>query len=166
MICKLGFIYKIESPSGKVYIGQTVNIKDRFRKYKSLHCKTQPKIYNSLLKYGYDNHKIDIIEVCDLNIINTREVYWIEIYDSKNNGLNCNSGGNMNKIISLSTKQKMSIAAKNRKRNPMSEETKLKISHSNKGKSRPPTTQKTKDKMRSIHLLKWSNGEYKRKNDI
>ena len=49
---KIG-IYKIVSPSEKIYIGQSINIEKRWEKnYKTLKCKTQTKLYNSLKKYG------------------------------------------------------------------------------------------------------------------
>ena len=45
-------IYKITSPSNKIYIGQSINIERRFNSYKNLsHCKQQIKLYNSLQKY-------------------------------------------------------------------------------------------------------------------
>lgn len=53
-------IYKITSPSGKLYIGQSINIKRRFNYYKGLHCKKQIKLYNSLLKHGFENHKCEV----------------------------------------------------------------------------------------------------------
>ena len=56
-------IYKITSPSGKIYIGQSVNIKDRIKAYKCGHCKEQPFVCNSILKHGWENHKFEIIEV-------------------------------------------------------------------------------------------------------
>src|SRR6478736_5572293 len=40
-------IYKITSPSGKIYIDQSKNTNIRFRDYKSLKCKKQIKLYNS-----------------------------------------------------------------------------------------------------------------------
>jgi hypothetical protein len=90
----IGYVYKIENPNGKVYIGQTTNINERIRKYKRLSCKTQPAIYNSLLKYGFDEHIIDILEIVnDSNFLSDREVYWINEFDSYNNGLNCTRGG-------------------------------------------------------------------------
>lgn len=54
-------IYKITSPSGRVYIGQSFNIKERKRQYKHLNCKAQPKLYNSFIKYGFTNHEFDIV---------------------------------------------------------------------------------------------------------
>jgi group I intron endonuclease len=48
-----GYIYKLTSPSNKCYVGQTVNINKRFSEYKTFHhCKNQPKLFNSLKKYG------------------------------------------------------------------------------------------------------------------
>lgn len=107
-------IYKITSPTTKIYIGQSINISDRFYKYKNLKCKSQPKIYRSLNKYGPENHIFEIIEECSLELLDEREIYWKKYYNSVNEGLNCNlydlNGG------------------------PKSDETKKKISASNKGK--------------------------------
>lgn len=45
-------IYKLTSPSGKCYIGQSVQLEIRHRRYKNLECDRQPKLYNAILKYG------------------------------------------------------------------------------------------------------------------
>jgi group I intron endonuclease len=74
-------IYKIVSPSGKIYIGQSINIERRFSEYKRLQCKLQRKLYHSILKYGWDNHEKFILEIVDneLNLID-RENYWKDYY--------------------------------------------------------------------------------------
>jgi len=90
-------IYKITSPSGKVYIGQSNNIELRFSFYKSLRCKKQIKIYRSLLKYGYESHKFEVIELCNLDQLNVRERYWQEFYNSMKGGLNCSLVGTSDK---------------------------------------------------------------------
>jgi len=82
-------IYKILSPNDRIYIGQSVNIEERWRKYKKLNCKRQPKLYNSLKKYSPENHIFEIIEECSLEQLNEREIYWKQQYDSVNKGLNC-----------------------------------------------------------------------------
>lgn len=69
-------IYRITNPKGKIYIGQSINIKRRFNSYKKLRCKSQPKIYNSLKKYGSENHIFEIIEECNVNMLCDREIYW------------------------------------------------------------------------------------------
>jgi len=57
-------IYKITSPTGRVYIGQAIDILKRKNRYSLLNCKNQHRIYNPLKKYGWVNHQFDIIEYC------------------------------------------------------------------------------------------------------
>ena len=87
---KIG-IYKIESPSKKIYIGQSKNIEERFKQYYRLtSIKNQRRLYKSLLKYGVINHKFKIIEECNIEELNIKERYWQEYYDVIGpNGLNC-----------------------------------------------------------------------------
>lgn len=82
-------IYKITSPSNKIYIGQSKDIEFRWSFYLNLYCKKQTKIYNSLKKYGPENHIFEIIEECKLDKLDEREIYWKQYYNSVNDGLNC-----------------------------------------------------------------------------
>lgn len=82
-------IYKITSPSGKIYIGSSINIEKRLKYYKSLNCKKQIKLYNSLKKYGYEFHKIEIIEECSKDNLYQREFYYGHFFNVLNEkGLN------------------------------------------------------------------------------
>lgn len=114
-------IYKLTSPNGKVYIGKTTNLYSRLNNYKNLNCKSQQKIYNALIKYGYENFKVEILfetnkEYKHLNIIlNALEIKAINKYNSIDNGYNIKNGGDGGKH---------------------SQETKNKIGESNKGKIR------------------------------
>jgi len=98
-ISKIGYIYIIINPRGCIYIGQTVDLLDRINHYKCGNCKKQTKLYNSLIKYGWENHSFRVIEACSEQIIDDREIYYIEIYKSNytkyrdGNGLNLKSGG-------------------------------------------------------------------------
>jgi group I intron endonuclease len=104
-------IYKIINPKGKVYVGQTTNIKKREKTYSRLNCKKQPKLYNSLKKYGYENHTFEIIEECTLEQLNEREIYWGLYFDVLGKkGLNLKLG-NGRGSCSEETKQKMRGAA-------------------------------------------------------
>lgn len=83
-------IYKITNPKGKIYIGQSIDIENRWIDYKKSKCKFQIKLLNSLKKYGPNNHKFEIIEECKVEQLNERERYWQEYYDVVGeNGLNC-----------------------------------------------------------------------------
>jgi group I intron endonuclease len=138
-------IYKITNPKGKVYIGQSVNIKIREAAYKQMHCKKQIRIYNSIKKYGWKQHKHEIIEECTVDQLNERETYWKKHYLNIlgwENVLFCDlydkGGGPKNEEI------RKKIGASNRKpkpegfgekmRFPASERTKLMVSMANKGR--------------------------------
>lgn len=112
-------IYKIINPNGKIYIGQTVNIQRRFKTYKSLKCKEQPKLYNSLIKYGAENHKFEVIGEFMKSELTKYERYFQEMFDSTGiNGLNCNlvATDEFSGQHSEHTKIKMSNSAKGRKK--------------------------------------------------
>ena len=56
-------IYKITSPSGKIYIGQSTNIETRWKRHKYyFKHSTNRKIKNSFNKYGLVNNVFKIIE--------------------------------------------------------------------------------------------------------
>lgn len=157
-------IYKITSPSDKVYIGQSWNWIKRRSVYKRLACKEQIKLYSSLKKYGYENHVIEIIETLPLDIsqeyINSREIYWWQYYkDLKVKLLNIRYPGSNGKL-SEETIKKMSASLKGRvlskesiekaqitrKMNGYkhSEETRIKIGNKHKGKK---LSEETKNKI-------------------
>ena len=77
-------IYKIKSPSGGIYIGQTRDYKTRYRCYKNIRCYNQSKLYNSLVKYGFKEHIIELI--CELpddisqKTLNDYEIFYYEKY--------------------------------------------------------------------------------------
>jgi hypothetical protein len=111
-------IYKILSPSGRVYIGQTVNYQIRYNKYKNLNCKRQTRLYNSFLKYGFENHMFNIIEECSIEDLNIRERYYQDLYNVLDNdkGLNCKLTTTNDKSGKMldSSRLKMSRSAKNK----------------------------------------------------
>jgi group I intron endonuclease len=100
-------IYKITSPSGKIYIGQTVNLKKRIEAYKGLNCKAQAKLHASLLKYGFEQHCFEVIEHCEKEELDQREAFWIKYYDcfDTKHGLNLASGGNQSRLSKESCKK-------------------------------------------------------------
>lgn len=80
------YIYKHTSPSGKCYIGQTTNPKNR---WKSSAYRSCPKFYRAIQKYGWCNFTHEIIFTCyDEFEANRKEEYFIEKYNSVINGYN------------------------------------------------------------------------------
>lgn len=90
LLPKTSGIYKITSPSGKIYIGESFSLKERCKYYLNPNrIKKQRGIYNSIIKYGIENHILEIQELCSQEMLWERERYWQEFYDSVENGLNC-----------------------------------------------------------------------------
>lgn len=96
-----GIIYKYESPSNKVYIGQTVNEHRRRNEFLNINDKYGgEKIYNARLKYGPSNFKYEVLfentysSVKEANKeLNEKEVYFIKLYNSVEKGYNISTGG-------------------------------------------------------------------------
>jgi len=126
-------IYKITSPSKKVYIGQSVNIEIRFKHYTGLHnCKGQTILYNSFLKYGVEKHNFEILCECEASELNDKERFYQDLYSVVGfNGLNCllTKSSDRSGFSSAETVAKMKIANKfKRVGKKHTEETKKKLS--------------------------------------
>jgi group I intron endonuclease len=153
-------IYKIISPSNKIYIGQSCRIEARWNHYTKMDCKSQPKLYNSFLKYGVENHDFVIVEECQVLKLNERERYWQEWYNVTKDGLNCTlvSTDSRPGHLSDNTKRKISDANRgksNRENYNHSEKTKQKIGLANKGKKTTGFTGKhTEESKQKMSLAK------------
>lgn len=86
-------IYKITNKiNNKIYIGQSVDIIDRFRRHKR--AKDDYIIHKAIRKYGVDNFTFEIIEECPREELDDKEKFWIKYYNSfSNNGYNMTPGG-------------------------------------------------------------------------
>lgn len=94
----MAFIYKITNQvNSKIYIGKTCDtIKKRWQKHLTDRYKRDFEIrplYRAMKKYGIDNFIIEEIEECPAELASEREIYWINFYDSYNNGYNATLGG-------------------------------------------------------------------------
>ena len=100
-----GIIYKITSPSGKVYVGQTIqkfNVRIRSHQRKDSKCTL---LKRAIDKYG-DEMKYEIVEEdVPQEQLDEREIYWInELHSLAPNGYNLNTGGNYKKEITQEAK--------------------------------------------------------------
>jgi group I intron endonuclease len=129
-------IYKITNPKGKIYIGQSKNVHRRILAHKNLNSNKCVLVYNSIKKYGVENHTFELIEECKLEELNGRELYWTKYHNALHPyGLVLKAGGELNGtgIMSEITKQKMSKSHIGKKD---TEETKQKKSQSAKGRTK------------------------------
>lgn len=91
-------IYKITNIiTNQCYIGQSINIENRWRQhiYEGQKLRRKNKFYLALNQYGIEAFEFEVLEECPLEqkILDERECYWIEYYDSYNNGYNSTLGG-------------------------------------------------------------------------
>jgi group I intron endonuclease len=124
----MGRIYLLtNSANGKVYIGQTIQLL-RERLYGHKHRQDSTRhLCLAIQKYGWEAFAAKELENCENNLLDEREIYYIQLYEADNpkKGYNMTRGGNANRIHS--------------------EETRKKISEHNKGKITSP---EAKEKMR------------------
>lgn len=77
--------------SGKKYIGSSVDLRRRLLEYynvnRLLNEKSMP-IYLALLKYGYHNFSLTILDLCDKDSLMNKEKYFFEVYSPEYNILN------------------------------------------------------------------------------
>ena len=109
---KICGIYCIENlVNGKKYIGQSVDIYYRWLNHKSAlkrkkHCNEY--LQRSWDKYGEDNFDFVIIEVCNNKLLNEKELYWVQKFNSYTNGYNLTDGGLSNPMKYEKSREKLS----------------------------------------------------------
>lgn len=84
-------IYKITNiDNGMCYVGQAVNIADRWKQHIKRGIGADPptrnKLYPAMLASGVENFTFEIIEECGRDKLNEREIYWQEFFKAKEYG--------------------------------------------------------------------------------
>lgn len=151
----------------KVYVGQSINPVERFnqhkrdsksKKYKNIY------LYNTILKYGIDNFKFEVIESSiPLSKIDDRERFWIKKLSSKKPfGYNLTDGGEgtWGYKHTQETKAKISAMKKGKFTHYQSDETKEKIAESNRTRI---VSKETKQKISNSHKGKLFSDEHRKK---
>ena len=118
-----GFIYIIKNTiNDKVYIGQTrTSVNQRWQEHLR-HAKYGSQVINrAMRKYGVENFYIETLEICDVKLLDVREMYYIDLYDSvnKSKGYNVSIGGNtprfrrrilsINELVNLYVNEKFTL---------------------------------------------------------
>ena len=90
-------IYKITNKqTGDIYIGQSVNIADRWKQHVKcglgIDASATNKLYNNMQKYGVWNFTFEILQKCSRDKLNEKERFWIQMYQSNKVGLNVTKG--------------------------------------------------------------------------
>lgn len=117
-----GVIYKLTSPSGKTYIGQSITFENRLNQYKTRKNSSIGKYLKAAIeKYGFENFKIELLKVIDLESdievtkskLNILEIEYIDNFDSlAPKGYNLTGGGNgsYKRLVSDETRRKLGLS--------------------------------------------------------
>ena len=160
-----GVIYVITNKlNGKQYVGQTRRLLEvRINEHKRNISKGGSAIESAIQKYDWENFTVEVLEVCPVEMLNKREIFWIRELNSKApNGYNMTDGGEGLVNPSAETRAKMSANHPDvsGERNPnygkkTPPETCAKISVANKGKTkgqkRKPFSEKHKANISANH---------------
>lgn len=159
------------------YIGQSVNLKNRFINYFNssyLNNRGTLIINRALIKYGYSNFSLEILEYCDKADLTSREQYYIDKLNPKYNILKI-AGSSSGYKHTEETKKKISEALKEIRKGEnsywygrtMSEETKVSMSLKKTGENNhmygKTHTEETKELIRQKALGKKHSEETKLK---
>lgn len=98
----VGFIYIIRNTvNDKVYIGQTrTSVNQRWKEHLR-HAQYGDQVINrAMKKYGVDKFYVETLEICDAELLDEREMYYIDLFDStdKTRGYNVSIGGSTPKF--------------------------------------------------------------------
>lgn len=152
-------IYKITNTvNGKVYVGQSVTIEQRWIQHKNRPCNQHIK--NAYTKYGISNFKFEIIHEIfevDKKLLNELEIYYIGKYNSRNHdyGYNACVGGDSRAGRKMGIEERLMRGA-SQKGKKMSEDAKRKMSEWHKGKV---VKESTKQKLSEITKKQFSSPE-------
>ena len=90
-------IYKITNKNnGLCYVGQSVDIADRWKQHikcgLGIDTPAQNKLYKAMLKDGVTNFTFELLEQCDRQLLNEKERFYINLYQAYEFGYNSTSG--------------------------------------------------------------------------
>ncbi len=88
---KAGVYRWVNLLNNKTYIGSSINLGGRFRDYFKINYLLRYHknmiISKALLKYGYSNFKLEILEYCDKDIVRKREQHYFDLLQPEYNVL-------------------------------------------------------------------------------
>ena len=94
---KIMGIYKITNlDNGMCYVGQSVDVADRWRQHVKRGVGAEPvtqnKLYPAMKSIGVENFMFELIEECKGNELTPREKYWTDFYQAQTYGYTVKKG--------------------------------------------------------------------------
>ena len=88
-------IYKLTNElNGMAYVGMTNNLKRRLSEHRRYSKRANSYLSRAIFKYGWENFRVEVLEVCSKEVAKERERHWIkELGTREPQGYNCTDGG-------------------------------------------------------------------------
>lgn len=113
-----GYIYLItNNVNGKMYVGQTsktplqrfkMHVQDSYRNNERYNS----ALHRAIRKYGESNFKIETLEECEIESLNSKEIYWIDKLGTFKNGYNMTLGGEGSNRLDIPDKKEFTELSK------------------------------------------------------
>lgn len=109
---KTGIYALTNTKTGKKYVGQSIDIGRRMVEHSK--GKEPFAIGRAISKYGWDSFEVEVLELCDRESLNEREIAWIEqLRTTSPNGYNMTTGGGQGMQVTDDVRKKISEATRN-----------------------------------------------------
>ncbi len=141
----MAYVYKItNNMNGKFYIGKTQrsSLVRRWKEHqrKALDENYRHPLYDGIRHHGLENFSIEILEECDVELLDKKEKFWISelrpVYNLTIGGEGGDTFTHKPEHMKEETRKKLSVAAKKNAQNP---EYIRKLSEASKKKAQDPT---------------------------
>lgn len=112
---KSGIYMLTNKLTGDIYVGQSIDLRKRFLNYFNLSYLSRRNeliICRAIIKYGYSNFSLTILEYCDKCDLDIREQHYFDVLNPKYNIQKIAGGSSKGLILSEETKNKISKALK------------------------------------------------------
>jgi group I intron endonuclease len=153
-------IYLIRNKiNGKTYIGQSLNIQRRFWDHRCVSHETNVHLRHSLKKYGKENFEYIVLEECSPEMLDDREIYYIEKYKPE---YNVTKGGQgRKKRLPEEVKDVLRRKAKEQweRKSPQEKESIIRNNLTNIAQVGHPVSEETREKLRKANLGKRQSKE-------
>jgi hypothetical protein len=112
---KAGIYMFTNKTTGDIYVGQSIDLRKRFLNYFNLsyiNRRNELVINRALIKYGYSNFSLTVLEYCDKSDLDIREQHYFDTLNPRYNIQKIAGGSSRGLILSEETKDKISKALK------------------------------------------------------
>jgi len=106
----------VNQESGRVYVGQSVNMRKRWNEHKAAARRgTKNKLYDAMRKHGVESFVFVVLEECGYEQFDAREAHWMEVHKAREHGYNIMPAGQLGRVMDTAAREAISAKLRGRK---------------------------------------------------